>query len=50
MGKFNFIINTPPDETTIDEFHKSLARILIKKHGEKTMKEVVKVVESQQKR
>lgn len=45
MRKFNFTINTPPDEITIDEFHKTLARLLIKKYGEKTMKEVVKIVE-----
>jgi hypothetical protein len=47
MREFNFIINTPPDETTIDEFHKSLARILVKKYGVETIKKVIQLVEQQ---
>lgn len=43
MKDFEFVVKTEPDQETIKEFHKILAQALINKHGEKTMKEVVKI-------
>jgi hypothetical protein len=45
MREFNFIVRTPPDEYTINEFHRSLAESLIIKFGGPTMKEVVRQIQ-----
>ena len=37
-----FVIDTPPDEYTIKNFHKTMAKICIKKYGIDVMKRVVK--------
>lgn len=43
--EFEFIVDVPPDRETIINFHKVIARGLIKKYGEATMREVVKQIE-----
>lgn len=49
MKDFVFVVNTPPDEYTINEFHKGLAEILINKYGVETMKEVLKQINAKEK-
>lgn len=49
MKKYEFVIGIAPDEETIKEFHKVLANGLIKKYGIETMKEVIRMIEEQDK-
>lgn len=49
MKDFVFIVDTPPDEYTFQQYHKGLAEILIKKYGVETMKEVLKQIEANEK-
>ncbi len=37
-----FVIDTPPDEKCLNDFHKLLAKGLINRYGIETMKKVVK--------
>lgn len=46
--EFEFIIDVPPDEETIREFHKSIAQGLINKYGAETMKRVLEELNKQQ--
>ena len=46
--EFEFIVDIPPDKETIINFHKAIAKGLIKKYGEATMREVVKQLEEKQ--
>lgn len=39
--EFEFIVDVPPDEYTIREFHKSIAQGLINKYGAENMKKVL---------
>lgn len=38
---FKFIVDVPPDEECLNNFHKALAKGLINKNGEENMKKVV---------
>lgn len=40
-----FVVDTPPDEYTIERFHKEMAKIYIKKYGIDVMKRVVNEVD-----
>lgn len=39
---FNFVVGVAPDEETINNMHKELAKGLINKYGKKVIKEVLK--------
>lgn len=44
MINYEFVIDTPPDEELIERFHDNLAKMMIKKYGEETMKEVLRQI------
>ena len=45
--EWEFIFDNEPDEETIEEFHRSLAQILINKYGANNMKRVLDILKQQ---
>lgn len=43
--EFKFIVDVPPDEYCINNFHKTIARGLIEKYGAENMRRVLKEIE-----
>jgi hypothetical protein len=46
--EFEFIVEVPPDEETIRNAHKIIAKAYVEKYGVETMKEVLKILKTQQ--
>lgn len=46
--EFEFIVDVPPDEGTIEESHKIIAQSYLNRYGAKNMKKVLKILESKQ--
>ena len=47
--ELKFVIDTPPDEECLNDFHKALAKGLINRYGIETMKRVVAEYEKSKK-
>ena len=45
--KFELVIDFPPDEETIRDFHRAIAQVLVNKYGTETMKKVLEEFKKQ---
>ncbi|MPM28322.1 hypothetical protein SDC9_74843 [bioreactor metagenome] len=48
MKDFVFVVDTPPDEYTMDQFYKGLAEILIKKYGVEAIREALRQIKERE--